>query len=401
MARWWNLWVGSGLATLAAAALLLNWLAPESACRWNLCPESVQIAEAHRLLLEGSPNAAREAVKLYQGLIRRNPASAYRWCDLAEAWLAAENPAEARAAFEQAERLAPSTPQILLRVASFHLQQQEWEAALRRMSRILALTPAYDRLIFSYYEKLALPVDLVLSCGIPLEPRPAQSYLRDLLPGGQRERLSVVWEWIRLHGFQTGELVSEYVSYLLRNQRAEEAAAEWARYLGPRAGDYPLRNRIYNGDFEQELSPSPFDWSFASSSAARAVREPGAACSGQWSLRIDFTGAENVAFQHVSQLALVRPGRYRFHACVKSESLTTDQGVGIRVRDYETPARFEWSSERLLGSTDWRNIDAELRIPDGTRLIVVQVFRAPSIKFDNQISGTFWLDHVVLEPLMH
>lgn len=97
-------------------------------------------------------------MKLLHSLVRRNPGSPSRWCDLAEAQLAAGDLASARAVFAQAERVGPGVPQTLLRAAGFYLRQGECDSALRPMVRTLALTSAYDRLIFSYYEKSASTV---------------------------------------------------------------------------------------------------------------------------------------------------------------------------------------------------------------------------------------------------
>lgn len=399
MARGMYLMAGVGLVALAASALLLNFVSPYWACRLGLCPDSVALSEAGRFRMSGSPDSARQALNLYRHIIRRNPASAYRWCDLGDAYLAVGEVLQAQAAFEQGERLAPAAPQILLRVAGFYLRQREYNSAVRRFSRILSLTPAYDHLIFSYYERLGLPLDSILGKGVPPEARPAQSYFQYLLSHTDPPKVSKVWTWLGTHGFQDDVLTSDYINYLLRNKRPEEAAEAWARYLGPRAGEYPEANRIYNGSFERDFLPSPFDWRLLKADGARAVRERSTACAGDWSLRIDFRGTENLAFQHVSQIVFVKPGRYRFQICMKSEHLTTDQGVGIRIRYYEASGDEEWSTERLLGSTPWRRLTADLAVPPATRLLLVEVVRDRSMKFDSLIAGTVWLDDVRLEPL--
>ncbi len=49
--------------------------------------------------------------------------------------------------------------------------------------------------------------------------------------------------------------------------------------------------------------------------------------------RIRFAGTRNLGLAAALQSSLVRPGRYRFCASIRTDGLTTDQGVGFRVLD--------------------------------------------------------------------
>lgn len=391
--------LGALLAVVAAAALVLNTWVPSWACRLYLCPEPVQLSEARRHLLAGTPEDLRQAVRLYQSLVRRNPGSPYRWCDLAEAHLAAGGLASARTAFAQAERVGPGVPQTLLRAAGFHLRLGEHVAALRRMARILALTPAYDRLIFSYYDKIGVDFSNVLKVGIPPELRPARSYFQYLLLTAPVHQVTQAWDWLRSLGFQSGELAGAFTTRLLGEGQAGQAWAAWSAYVGPGDDDYPVHNLIYNGDFEQPLLPSPFDWRISPTSGASASLDQSGCISGRQCLHIEFRGTDNLTYQHVSQIVFVKPGRYRFQASLRAQSITTDQGVGIRIRDYANPSRLDRTTERLLGSTGWCTVQLEFSVSPPARLLVVQVFRERSLKFDNQISGSVWIDFARLEPV--
>ncbi|MCL6545613.1 MAG: tetratricopeptide repeat protein [Bryobacteraceae bacterium] len=399
MGRRWVLLLGTTLAAVSTAALALNLWVPSWACRLWLCPESVQLSEARRLMLAGTPEGVRQAVVLYRSLVRRNPSSPYRWCDLAEAHLAARDPDQARAAFAQAERAGPGIPQTLLRAASFYLRQGAYQDALPRMSRILALTPAYDGLIFSYYDKMGIDFSDVLRVGIPAEARPAQSYFQYLLSNASAQQSTQAWEWLGSLGFQSGELAGAFASRLIRDGQASRALTVWAAYVGPGEEGYPLRNLIYNGDFERPVLSSPFDWRITPAGGAAASLEQYGGNCGRQCLHIEFRGTDNLTYEHVSQLVFVKPGRYRFQANLRAESITTDQGVGFRIRDYENPSRLDWTTERLLGSTGWRRVEVEFPVSPPARLLAVQVFREPSWKFDNQISGSVWIDCVRLEPV--
>jgi len=54
-------------------------------------------------------------------------------------------------------------------------------------------------------------------------------------------------------------------------------------------------------------------------------------------------------------------------------------------------------TEELTGTNEWRLLEKTFAAGRGTRLIEVQLSREPSLKFDNKIRGTLWLDGVTLE----
>ncbi|MGQ9633398.1 MAG: hypothetical protein ACUVXB_04050 [Bryobacteraceae bacterium] len=78
-------------------------------------------------------------------------------------------------------------------------------------------------------------------------------------------------------------------------------------------------------------------------------------------MHIQLRGIDNLTYQHVTRIVLVKPGRYRFQISYQTESITTDQGVGIWIRDYANPSRLDWTTEGLLGNTGRRT--AQLEFP--------------------------------------
>src|SRR2546427_13044195 len=98
-------------------------------------------------------------------------------------------------------------------------------------------------------------------------------------------------------------------------------------------------------------------------------------------------------------MAVVKPGSYLFRAQVRTEGITTDQGVGFRISDAESSARLDIKTENLVGTSDWKKVEARFLVPPQTRLIRLQVIRQPSWKFDNKISGTTWIDEASLVRL--
>jgi hypothetical protein len=55
-------------------------------------------------------------------------------------------------------------------------------------------------------------------------------------------------------------------------------------------------------------------------------------------------------------------------------------------------------TERLTGTHDWTKLEQVFVVSPQTKLIRIVVVRQPSWKFDNKISGSFWIDTVKLAP---
>ena len=152
---------------------------------------------------------------------------------------------------------------------------------------------------------------------------------------------------------------------------------------------------IYNAEFSSDLEGNPLDWQIREVSGAQVRFVRGGDNSGRV-LRIEFDGKENVNFAHVSQTLIAEPGQYEFSAHVKTENLTTDQGVSFRFTDLEDSKRLDAWTPQNTGSSDWHVLQQTLTVPEGSRLVQIQLVRKPTIKFDNKISGVFETTRLVL-----
>jgi hypothetical protein len=87
---------------------------------------------------------------------------------------------------------------------------------------------------------------------------------------------------------------------------------------------------------------------------------------------------------------------YRFVAYVRTDHLTTDQGLSFHVFDPASGRRLDVRTEQVNGTNDWTKLEQSFCVGRQTKLIEVQVVRLASWKFDNKISGTAWIDSVSL-----
>jgi O-antigen ligase len=364
-------------------------------CRFGICDTDAAIAA--QTLAHGGHTSAVPVAELFKAL-RRDPNSPARWCDTGEAMLRAGRDADADYCFSRALALGPHIPPVLMRSADFYYAAHQTGVAMRQMSRVLADTDTYDDLIFGWYAQKRLPVGEVLAHGLPPGQRAAESYMRDLIAGG-RPGTKEAWNWITAHGLAGSRLAREYVGHLFDKREYEAAARAWSEYPGAREYGYPESNWVFNGDFESEPSDTPFDWRIAARDGVEAAVDAHVAHTGSHSIRIHFEGKENLDYGGVGTVAFVKPGRYRFEAYVRTQEITTDKGVGLHFYDRESGSRLDLRTEEMTGTHDWTRIERIIVVPRETQLLVIEVSRQHSMKFDNQIAGTFWIDSVKLSPL--
>jgi hypothetical protein len=114
---------------------------------------------------------------------------------------------------------------------------------------------------------------------------------------------------------------------------------------------------------------------------------------------VDFEVKRNDDNEPVYQAVPVVPnGQYRLEAFVRSESITSDSGPRLRVRDPTCSECLDASSEPTIGTTRWHAVPLNFSTGPKTRLVQVSVWRPRSRAFPTEISGEFWLDAVSLTP---
>ncbi|MBZ5584599.1 MAG: hypothetical protein LAQ30_20780 [Acidobacteriia bacterium] len=369
-------------------------------CRFLLCANSVVVQSARRQLWSQEKDGPQRAIDTFRLALQRDPHDPSRWADLGEAFLEAGRKEEARYCYTQVRATAPHRPTFLLRVASFYFQVGEARNALAITAGILKSVSGYDSVIFSEYTRLVDDIGDVLRYGMPEDRRASQAFLRYLLQAGRLDDAQRTWEWTAAHGFADDALAGEYAQFLIQRQLPEAAAAAWMRHLGTRSGDYLRTEYLFNGDFESPATATPFDWSVLPVEGVEVARDSALPYSGQWSLRISFPGIANLAYAGVSQMAVLKPGACRFQACVRTDSITTDQGIRFRIVDTEAPARLDLTTGQFTGTTAWTRIEQRFVVPLGTRIVQVQVVRQPSMNFDNKLGGTAWIDGVKLTRMV-
>jgi tetratricopeptide (TPR) repeat protein len=366
-------------------------------CRYFLCDESAVAKYAYRQQLERDGGSLKLAAEMLQQVVLRDPASAERWIDLGEVLSAAGSEKEARSCIARALELGSTSADVLMPAGNFYLLTGERREGIRYLSRTLALTPSFDAAIFSYFSAQHVEIEELLKSGVPEERRVAQAYLRYSVAQGQLSSAVPVWQWVERHGFADQDITIEYVNFLVAQRRYGEAAEAWASQAGFRVPGYRQTEFLYNGNFAREPIPGAvFDWKILPCDNVEIVRDTQA---GATSLRLRFDGSANVDYRHISQKTVLLPGKYRFRARVRTENITTDEGLFFRIADGEAPKRLSLETEPLLGTSDWRMVESAFAVGQGTRIVELSVNRRPSLRFDNKINGTIWLEQLSVAPI--
>ena len=394
---------------LVAGASILIWLDYHAGdyprlervlCRIGICSTDVLAAESREQLILGTPESIQRAVAGFTEVLRRDAASPYRWCDLGEALFAAGQADKATGCYRRALELGPELVPILWRAAQHCFLVKLNREGLQHLSRILEKTEALDAEVFGAFTFARVTVREALDNAIPVkDPRAGRAYFHHLIRAAPLPDMRAAWDWLLARSMPDDPLAAAWLDLLIKNKDYAGARDAWSAYLGGRKGPYLQSEFLFNGDFEAEPTGAVFDWRIRGPASVEVARDNSSAHSGTWSLKLVFSGQENVSFQHVTQAAVLPPGSYRFSAALRTDGITTDQGVGFLITDAESSARLSVATEAWTGTRAWGRVETEFRVGPETRLVRVQVIRRTSRKIDSKIRGTAWIDDVRLARL--
>ena len=331
--------------------------------------------------------------------LRDSPAVPFHWLVFGESLRRVGRTAEARKSIERALALGGRQPGTLFDASRFHFSLAERDEALKLMSRALAGgSPSQNQFFLREYDRWHVPPEQVLSDGLPDDRDIWRSYLRWQIQQDHLAAGITVWNALISRGYADNQSANEMVGFLLRHKQPATGAQAWADYQGARGNGYLKSNYIFNSDFESEPSGSPFDWSIDQTPGAMIDFDREIAHSGARSLRIQFDGKQNLSSLGIRQTVFLKPGRYRFQAYVRTKEISTDEGVVFQVASQQASNHLTFTTEPMLGSTDWKLVQHAFVMP-AAGLIDVRLVRTPSLRFDSLIRGTLWIDQVSISPL--
>jgi len=352
---------------------------------------------------EADPELAREHLLRASGLSPRN---VQVWLELSAAFGFQGDNEKAELFLRRADRMAPRIPAVQWVVGNFYLLQGNNNDAFKHFRVTLDGTRRYDRILFRTAWKASEDGAKILTELIPPQINTEFAYLYYLLNENKPTEARAVWKRIAAspEKFDAGRAAG-FVDWLLNARMPDDAGQVWSDLINkgliPPTYKPTAQNLITNGNFEDDLLGAGFDWRIAKAESVEVYVDGSTSHSPSHSVRVKFSGKVNASFDRVYQHVRVEPSqKYRFQAYLKTEGITTDSGLRLRVLDYYAPTQLLEFSENFTGTTPtWSQVWLEFKTGPTTQLVLVSLVRSPSRKLDNLIAGTAWLDDVSLTPI--
>ena len=341
--------------------------------------------------------------------VRRSPAYPFLWLDVAEALKESGRTDEAKASVTQAMALGEHVPRVTDRAATLFYALGDHRQAVALMSRELQKKGADPDAVFGWFVERGISNADVLAAflgasdlgGRGLQPAPALSaFLRYLMLPGTCPDAAKVWHELVTRYRPDPKLAGDYVNFLSNDcYRPDDAAAAWVEYAKRVAPGYRESEWVFNGGFEMERAQVASDWRWNERTREAEVDlDPAEKFSGSRSLRIAFRGASRAVYEGASQQVGVSPGVYRFSAAVRTQELSSADGIFFHITGGDRASRVDVQSAQSTGTTSWHTISSEVIVPEGVSQIRIQIVRRPGQRAveEGGLKGTAWVDDASL-----
>jgi tetratricopeptide (TPR) repeat protein len=398
--------IGAGADLLLTTRYAGDFEMERNFCRFELCNSAEWLELSQGGLAKNQTVFPVGAVSRYRFLLERDPNYPFRWADLGDALDAGHSREVAEYCFRQAVALAPHWPPVLMRAATYYFRSGNAIAAFPLTSQSLDRVEQYDAYIFALYLNQAslgqTKLPDVMRYGFPVRnPRPARSFLRYAIQKGDAAATRTAWSWLNEKGFANAQSVNDYVNFLLLQHSPQEASSVWKQYLGSSAGDYGKSNDVFNGGFESAPGASALDWIITLQKGTQVIRDDKTFDAGHWALRIAFDGTQNLTDTGVKQIVVLSKGSYRFSARIRTEEITTGEGIYFELLPLDQASLCRWKSTKWAGTNPWSTVDVSFTVPGEGGAYLIRLARDESIKLDNLLAGTVWIDSIGITPAPH
>jgi tetratricopeptide (TPR) repeat protein len=350
------------------------------------------------------PDAAL-AEQSFRKAIALNPLDTDAWLDLGTAYELDGDARQARAAYLQAKKSYPASADVSWRYGNFLLRQGEQAQAYTELRRAIEADPHRAAAAFSRAYRSNPNIEEILQQLLPAKQSVYVDVIWEAAGAKQLAVAQTVWaQLLLLHPRLAIRDVDRLVSVLIQAGDLSGARRVWDQgtatmNLPPLL--QPLGSVLWDPSFESDINGYSFSWAFkpivqgVSISLDRSEK-----LSGNQSLRLSFDGKHNPNLEAACVLGIVQPGTtYHFSGWIKTKGITTENGVGFRVRSLDDAKMPVLNTHEFHGTNPWTFVDATWTASAITHRVGVCVTRDPSDNPEVRISGTTWIDDVTLVPL--
>ena len=336
------------------------------------------------------------------GLILENPAQVASLLVLAREYERESDAKRAARAYELAYQLAPHDREVLGTAAEFQLRNGNVAEALDLLGRLAESYPETRERIFPVLAGIlasrqhAQAWDAAVARGQDwIGPFVLASCSRGVDPA--------VLVPLQLKRIGSGKVAPQETQCLVERLRIagqwEEAYQLWLNTLPRvRLADVGF---VFNGSFEYAPSGVGFDWI----ATQRPEREVGhtvdvvatMGAAGKRALRVAYNGKRQAGIP-IAQFLALSPGRYVLSGQARPEGVKAGRGVQWTVRcvSGDKPGAPIATSERFVGSSEWRRFAFDVTIAPGCAGQILQLEPVGMGEGVAYLGGTVWFDDLVL-----
>jgi tetratricopeptide (TPR) repeat protein len=309
--------------------------------------------------------------------------------------------AEAHIMYARAKATYPASADVSWRYGNFLLRQGELAPAYFEIRRAVQADANRAAPAFTRCYRANPNADFILKEVVPPSAAGYAAVIREIAEEQPDVAMKIWAKLAALHPHLTARDVYPLVDALLHKQLYAEARREWNEgmsFTDAGAAITDSGSTVWDGGFESGLNGHDFAWQLdALRSGVQTGFEPLAKHSGKQSLRLGFDGKHNVRLENLCTLAVVDPGQtYLLSGWIRSDKLTSDQGVGLRISAGSALAK----TQAVLGSTPWTLVETKWTAGKDAHVAEICVNRDPSERAEGRIRGTAWVDDVSLKQAM-
>lgn len=349
------------------------------------------------------PDSAR-AIQALRKAIALDPYSAEALLDLATAYDGEGDTAHAREAFIAAQRVYPLSADASWSYGNFLLRQGEQDAAFGEIHKAVELEPNRADQAFSRALRVQPDANVLLDKAVPPSTAAYVTILRSLSSTGDLGNAQLVWN--RLIALRQQIPMSEMVYFIdkLLQYRSADAARAWSQAVSimrnPPPPD-PGGSLLWDGGLESGYAGGGFSWQFSpETSDVQIAFDRSEKHSGGQSLRILFKGHRNLGFQDACHKVALEPGKqYLLSGWVRTQSLTSSQGVRLQIFASSSNKNDSVTPEEVHGTQAWKQLQLTWVAPPGGLFGSVCVKRLMSDMPESDIQGAAWIDDISLVPV--
>lgn len=343
------------------------------------------------------------AITYYRRAEQLNPRSPYYKLDLASALEMSGDVTAADGEFRAARDAYPVSGEVAWKYGNFLLRQNRLPEAKTEIHKAILADPTLLPLAVSRIWHSDPDIHGLLDEVLPDTVEAYQAALSYLSDAQEPDAALEAWRRLIAKDPRTNIKTSfKLVDMLVAQEKYDEAQTVWRQAVACDPGEtpgYAGNSLVFDGGFEKEISGGGFGWRLNDVKGAEFDFDMDEKHSGSRSAQLTFDGASNLSYEDLFQYIVVSPGtRYHFQGFLRTDGISSESGMRFEIVDLKDAQRLDVLTTNETGAVPWTLEQADFTTGPNTHVITIRVARRPSVRLDNKLRGSVWIDDVSLTP---